>query len=66
MINAKRMEKINPQNITAPKKHYLHAIGSGVNSLGVATEDEINKSRINFRSDKRLKQLLKNVGCKLI
>ncbi|TCI93800.1 HU family DNA-binding protein [Tenacibaculum sp. M341] len=125
MINVKRIQKINPQDITAPKKHYLHAVGSGVtdlerlaylisnqstvreadcyavvlslvhnildelaqgkiikldtlgtfkigiNSSGVVTKDEvsirlINKSHINFRPDKRLKQLLKNVDYKLV
>ncbi|TCI91809.1 HU family DNA-binding protein [Tenacibaculum sp. M341] len=125
MINVKRIEKVNPQDITAPKKHYLHAIGDGItdlerlaflisnqstvreadcyavvlslvhnildqlsqgkivkldslgtfqigiNSSGVATEEEvstrlINKSHVNFRPDKRLRKVLKNIEFKLV
>ncbi len=55
MMNVKRIRKNNIQEITTLKRHYIHAVIR-----------QINKWCINFRPNKRLKQLLKNVEYKLV
>ncbi len=54
-MNIKRIRKNNPQEITTLKRHYIHAVIR-----------KINESCINFKPDKRLKQLLNNVDYKLV
>ncbi len=54
-MNIKRIQKNNPQEVTALKRHYIHAVIR-----------QINKWRINFSPNKRWKQLLNNVDYKLV